>query len=102
MEEVRIKVMREITLDKNLQPIEGKRVFNCVYLVCDEKEVFLGTVETAEELATIIQPEGIKDIYYYYLDEKERLIFAKAFKKTNGIYTFNNEKFSVKEIMQWL
>lgn len=102
MEEVRIKVLREIRLDKNLQPIEGKQVFNNVYLICDEEEVFLGSVDTAEELATIIHPEGIKDIYYNYLDEKERLIFAKAFKKTDGIYTFNDEKFSVKEIMKWL
>ena len=102
MEEVRIKVLREIILDKNLQPIEGKQVFNSVYLACDEEEVFLGTVETTEELANMIQPAEIKDIYYNYLDERERLIFAKAFKETNGIYTFNNERFSVKEIMKWL
>lgn len=102
MEEVRVKVLREVCLDKNLQPIEGKQVFNNIYLICDEEEVFLGSVDTAEELATIIQPEGIKDIYYNYLDERERFIFTKAFKKTDGIYTFNDEKFSVKEIMFWL
>lgn len=102
MEEVRIKVLREIRLDKNLQPIEGKQIFNNVYLICDEEEVFLGSVDTVEELATIIQPKGIKDIYYNYLDERERFIFTKAFKKTSGIYTFNDEKFSVKEMMFWL
>ncbi|MEG1482527.1 hypothetical protein [Clostridium sp.] len=95
LEKVSIKVFKEIPLDEDLNPIKDIKVFNSVYLSCDDLEVFLGTIETKEELLEFVEPSGLIDIFENYLNPNEVEIFNKALEHTKRIYSFNDKEYKL-------
>ncbi|MEG0908747.1 MAG: hypothetical protein RSH78_00090 [Bacilli bacterium] len=95
LEKVSIKVFKEIPLDEDLNPLEDVKVFNSVYLCCDNLEVFLGTIESKKELLELVEPNGLMDVFENYLNPFEVETFIKALEQTRRIYSFNDKEYEL-------